>query len=125
MASILIIDDSVEFRQMLRDMLESEGYEVSEANNGAEGLEAFQKNPVDIVFTDILMPEKDGIETICSFKKDFQDVKIIAMSGGGNYIKPEECLTAAEMLGAQKIMAKPFSRQELKETIAEVLNQNG
>ncbi len=83
MAHILIIDDEHQIRSMLRKVFESEGYIVTEASNGMEGLKCYYENPADLIITDILMPDKEGLETIMALKKENPDAKIIAMSSGG------------------------------------------
>ena len=82
MAGILIIDDDVHIRTILRKTLQSEGYQVVEASNGNEGVRLYREKPVELIITDLIMPEKEGIETIMELGRDFPDVKIIAMSGG-------------------------------------------
>ena len=83
MARILVIDDEELARFTLREILEAAGHEVVEAANGNEGT-AFQRaNPCDIVITDMIMPEKEGLETIVELKGEYPDLKIIAISGGG------------------------------------------
>ncbi len=120
MARILIIDDDVPLSKMLRQMLEREGYEVLEAADGAEGLKIYRQEPADLVITDLIMPEKEGIETIRELKKDFPDVKIIAMSGGGR-IGPETYLDIAQKLGALQTLTKPLDRKELLEAVRNIL----
>lgn len=120
MARILIIDDDVQILDMLRQILKSEGYEVVEAADGREGIRLYREDPADLIITDIIMPEKEGIETIIEFKRDFPDVKIIAISGGGR-IGPEEYLPMAEMLGAKRTFSKPVEREELLEAIRELI----
>jgi len=83
MTKILIIDDDELILGILRRHYESHSYEVYTAQNGLEGLRIFRENPTEIVITDIVMPEKEGLETIQEFKRDYPDLKIIAMSGGG------------------------------------------
>ena len=83
MSKILIIDDEAPIRSMLKDILEDEGYEVVEAENGEVGISQYRNDPTDVVITDIVMPDKEGIATIRELKKEFPDIKIIAMSGGG------------------------------------------
>jgi len=121
MARILIIDDEEMFRQMLKQMLEMAGYEVNEAADGAQGIEAFNKQPADLVITDIFMPEKEGIATINELKRDFPKLKIIAVSGGGNKMCGFEYLQFAENVGADRTMSKPFERQEILDAIEELL----
>ncbi len=120
MAHILIIDDDVQMRSMLRQMLEREGYEVEEANNGKVALRAYKENPADLVITDIIMPEKEGLEIIRELRKDYPDVKVIAISGGG-HISPDEYLHLAKAFGAQCVFAKPFERRELIEAVQELI----
>jgi len=83
MARILIIDDESQIRSMLRLMLERVGYEVDEAPDGLEGIRQYREDPADLIITDLIMPNKDGIGMIIDLKKEFPKVKIIAMSGGG------------------------------------------
>ena len=123
MARILIIDDDDHIRKMLRIMLENAGYnEVEDAENGYIGMKLIRKNPFDLVITDIVMPEKEGIETIMELRRDFPAVKIIAMSGGGK-IGPETYLEMAGHLGAGKALAKPFQQAELFDAVRELLGE--
>ncbi len=120
MAHILLIDDDDQIRIMLRRMLEAEGYEVVDASNGKEGIRLYREDPADLIITDIIMPEKEGIEVIMELKKDFPDVKIIAISGGGQ-IDAEEYLQMAKMLGAKFTFTKPFERKELLDAVKEIV----
>ena len=120
MAQILIIDDDDQLRLMLRKTLERSGYEVVEAPNGKEGIKRFREMPCDLVITDLIMPEKEGIETIVELKKDFPDVKIIAISGGDRS-KPESYLNLAKQLGAKRVFPKPIDREELLNAVRELL----
>ena len=120
MANILLIDDDDQFRNMLRQLLERNGYEVKEASGGKEGIKLYLENPTDLIITDLIMPGKDGIETIQEFKKNFPDIKIIAISGGGR-LGPEDYLHLAKMLGAQKTLTKPIELPELLEAIEKLL----
>lgn len=120
MARILIIDDDVQTLNMLRQMLEREGYEVMDAPDGKEGLKRYRENPTDLIITDLIMPEKEGIETIRELRRDFPDIKIIAMSGGGRVV-PGDYLHMARMLGAQHTFAKPIEREELLAAVRELL----
>ena len=121
MKRILVIDDDTQFRQMLGQMLERAGYEVLEAANGKEGIELCQQAPTDLIITDIIMPEKEGVETIIELKRDFQDVKIIAVSGGGR-ADSKDYLKIAKRLGADRIFSKPFDREELLAAIEKLLS---
>ncbi|MEJ2165350.1 MAG: response regulator [Desulfobacterales bacterium] len=120
MERILIIDDEPQIRSMLRLMLEREGYEVVEAPDGIEGIRIYRQNPVDLIITDLIMPNKDGIGMIIDLKKEFPDVKIIAMSGGG-LNKPEGYLKGAKKLGAACTLTKPIDREEMLRAVKNIL----
>ena len=123
MASILIIEDDDQFRAMLLEMLKLAGYEVEEASNGKEGIKLYIENPKDLVVTDIIMPEQEGIETIIELRRSFPDVKIIAISGGGR-ITAKDHLRIAKDLGAIQTLPKPFGREKLLKAIREVLKED-
>ena len=117
---ILIIEDDVQIREMLRQTMEREGYEVADAPNGKVAMKIQREKPAALIITDLIMPEKEGIETIRELRQDFQDIKIIAISGGGR-IGPEEYLDMAKMLGAQRTFAKPIERKVLLDAVRELL----
>jgi len=83
MAQILIIEDDVEFRNILKKLLERNGYSVETAENGAQGVRMYRENPTDLIITDMIMPVKGGSQTILDIKGDYPKVKFIAISGGG------------------------------------------
>ena len=117
MARILIIDDDSEFRAMLRAMLEDAGYtEIEEAANGSIGVKLFRQHPFDLVLTDIVMPDKEGLEMITELTRDFPGIKIIALSGGGR-VGPQSYLEMAKLLGASRTMAKPFKKSDLIDAV--------
>jgi CheY-like chemotaxis protein len=120
MERILVIDDDVQVLNVLHNALVREGYEVLKASNGKEGIKLYREDPFDLVITDLIMPEKEGIETIQELKNKFPEIKIIAISGGGR-IGPEEYLPMAKMFGAQRTLAKPFGRNELVRAVKELL----
>jgi len=120
MADILIIDDDDQFRVMLRKLIERNGYEVIDVSGAQEGIRIYQENPTDLIITDLIMPDKDGIETIQELKQHFPDVKIIAISGGGR-LGPEGYLYLAKMLGANRTLTKPIELPELLKAIEELL----
>jgi CheY-like chemotaxis protein len=117
---ILLIDDEEGFRCVLKQVLVNAGYEVMEASNGVEGIRYFYEHPADMIITDIIMPEKEGIETMIELKKAFPDVKLIAMSGGGWY-GTEIDFDMAKKLGA-RTLDKPFALQELLDVVNDLLN---
>jgi len=120
MARILIIDDEPQIRSMLRLMLERVGYEVAEAPDGIEGIRRYRENPADLIITDLIMPNKDGIGMIIDLKKEFPKVKIIAMSGGG-VNRPEGYLDGAKKLGATRTLTKPIDRDEMLKAVKQTL----
>ena len=120
MARILTIDDDVQTLNMLRQMLECEGYDVVAAPGGKKGIRIYREQPIDLIIMDIIMPDMEGIETIRELKQDFADIKIIAISGGG-LIGSEGYLHLARIFGAQRTYAKPFERKEFLKGVREIL----
>ncbi len=120
MARILIIDDEDELRSMLRQMLEQAGYEVTEAVNGAEGIQLYEQGRPDLIITDIIMPEKEGVETIIALRRADPDLPIIAISGGGR-LDATDFLTMTKKLGARRTLSKPFRRDQFLEAVGECL----
>jgi YesN/AraC family two-component response regulator len=123
MEKILIIDDETPIRSMVRLILERAGYTVREAQDGIEGIRVFRETPADLVITDLIMPNKDGIGMIIELKKDFPALKIIAMSGGG-LNRPEGYLRGAQKLGAACTLSKPLNRNDLLRAVRDTLNPN-
>ena len=116
----LVIDDDVLACTTIASILESAGFEVLQANNGRRGLSVFDEHPVQLVVTDILMPDKEGIETIVELRQRSRDVKIIAVSGGGR-VGPNRFLNVAQKLGADEVLSKPFSKASLLEKVRKCL----
>jgi CheY-like chemotaxis protein len=121
-ARILLIDDEQAVRVLLTWMLTKAGHDVIAASDGADAARLYRANHPDLVITDILMPEKEGIETIIELRRDFPDVKIIAISGGGATMTQGVCLHLARRLGAERTLEKPMSYEELIRAVDEVLN---
>ena len=119
MARVLVIDDEPMIRETVRTFLEASGHTVIEAENGAVGLAHFSQQPFDLVVTDILMPETEGVETIQNIRRLRPDMKIIAMSGS---LSQELYLSAAAKFGANAVLSKPFRAADLRETVARVLS---
>jgi DNA-binding NtrC family response regulator len=121
MAQILIIDDNDDMREILTEILQRKGYEVSAASDGEEGMRMFRQDPTDLVITDIIMPKKEGVETIFDLQSEFPAVKIIAISGGG-VLKSTECLKMIENIpSVKRTMKKPFSNDELLQAVKELI----
>jgi DNA-binding response OmpR family regulator len=121
LALILVIDDEAAVRQMIRRILEHAGYAVIEAPGGRAGIKLLRNQPVDLVMTDIIMPDMEGIETILQIRRDFPAIRILAMSGGGAAKGSSMYLYAASKLGADAILAKPFRARELCEVVKNLL----
>jgi CheY-like chemotaxis protein len=124
MACILIIDDDVALRMTLREILEQAGYEVVEASDGQEGLQRYRATAIDMILIDLLMPGYEGLETIRALRQADPQVKIIAMSGGGQTGRMN-FLEVAAVLGAQRTLPKPFSRQGLLEAVHALMQGEG
>lgn len=120
MTHILIIDDEQPIRLILRKLVESEGYTVTEASNGIEGIKSYHENPADLIIIDIIMPDKQGIQTIRELKKEYPDVKIIAISGGGKGT-PDGYLNLAKKSGAMQTIEKPIRKEELLKAIKNLI----
>jgi CheY-like chemotaxis protein len=116
MPRILIIDDDDGLRQMLVQMLERSGYEVADAGDGREGLAKIRQQSFDLVVTDLIMPDQEGLETIMSIRRDFPTLKVVAMSGGSRK-SAFDFLPAAKGLGAAATLKKPFGRDEFLATV--------
>lgn len=121
MQKILIIDDEPAVRKLMRYLLEKENFEVIEASDGIQGVKSYKEHEPDLVITDLIMPEKEGLEIIQDIKKLKPDAKIIAISGGG-VVDPEMYLGLALKFGAAKTFAKPFDNQVLIKTIRSLLS---
>lgn len=121
MTRVLIIEDDNEVREYLESLMERSGYETATAVNGKEGVDLFRTTPVDLVITDIIMPEKDGIETIMDMKRANPALKVIAISGGGR-AEPENYLHSARLLGADRTIKKPFTNEDILEAVRALLD---
>jgi CheY-like chemotaxis protein len=126
MKNILIIDDEDAVRLALKRVLEQAGYNVRLASGGQEGLDAMRAYPADVVITDIVMPKLHGVDTIKAIAQEFPKVRIVAISGGGNFgsseYKPNAItttayLTAAQNAGAHAVLTKPFETRDVLQAI--------
>ena len=122
MAHILVIDDDPSIRNILYDILREDGHEVSLAENGNRGIELINQIPFDLVITDLIMPEKEGVETIIEIKNSSPGLRIIAVSGGGR-ISSQDYLSLAGKLGADMTMSKPFTPGQIKSAVDELLKK--
>lgn len=122
MARILIVDDEELVRYTMREILEECGHEVTEAKNGNECLALQKSTPFDLVITDIIMPEKEGIETIIELKRDYPELKVLAFSGGGR-TRHFDYLEKAKEHGADEILPKPFTEKTIMALVDSLLSR--
>lgn len=120
MARILLVDDDPQVLAVLRKIFELEGYEVVAAEDGCRALDLYDPQTIDLVVTDIVMPEKEGIATIREIRQRNPRARIIAISGGG-MIPPGEYLRWAQRFGVDHTFAKPIKRAEILQAAAELL----
>jgi CheY-like chemotaxis protein len=120
MTHILIVDDDAGLREATRSVLEDAGFLVTVAQGGDEAVRALHLQSAAVVLCDMFMPGKDGIETIRELRRDFPDVKIIGISGGGSR-GTVDVLKLAQMLGASEVLHKPFTRHALLAAIDRLL----
>lgn len=120
MSRILVIDDDPDVRQLLKTALELDKHEVLEAENGKEGVRRWRESRPDLVITDIVMPVKDGYETLFELLSIEPNVKVIAMTGGG-WRDTLDRLWDAQLHGASRTVPKPFTLSEMRRIVGEVL----
>ena len=120
MARILVVDDEPSMRDLVALVLELDKHDVVTARDGNTALEEIEKTEFDLVITDLVMPDREGIETIINLRKSRPGLKVIAMSGGG-FGSAGDYLEIAASVGAARTLAKPFSNDQLLKTVREVL----
>jgi len=124
MARILVIDDEESVRTLLRMMLEQVGHTVIEARGGTEGLALFPQARVDLVITDLVMPDTDGLEVLRELRRMDPSLKILAISGG-DVDRGAVYLNTARLMGAATVLAKPFGAAQLRAAVNELLPGDG
>lgn len=112
MPTVLLIDDEKSILEVMRNSLAKAGYTVLSAGDGKEGLELLRSESVDAVVTDIIMPEKEGIETIIEIRREWQDLPILAISGGGR-TRQMHFLEMSRNFGADRVLQKPFKPSDM------------
>jgi len=122
MARILIVDADDQVRTVFRRALEEGGYQVAEAPNGRVGAKLYRERPFDLILMDLIMPEQEGLETIIELRRDFPDVKIIAISGGG-WGTAADYLVIARKFGAILTLEKPITPADLLHAVDQLLGQ--
>jgi len=118
MARIIVVDDEVSIRSVLRKLLEAEGHEILEAEHGGVAVRLYEESPADLVITDIVMPEHEGMETIFKLRKKNPRPKILVISG-----RDEEWLQIAQKLGADAALKKPFTGEQMLNAVRTLLQQ--
>jgi DNA-binding response OmpR family regulator len=120
MAGVMIVEDDGALRELLRDALEKRKYTVITAADGREAMVKFRPSVVDLVITDLLMPEEDGLMVIMKIREMKPSARLIAISGGG-MAGPGSYLLMASKLGADAVISKPFLPSELVQKVKELL----
>ncbi|MGB0495335.1 MAG: response regulator [Kangiellaceae bacterium] len=123
MALILLVDDDPQMLHLLSEVVQLDGHQPIMAEDGELALACFDHSAPDLVITDILMPNKEGLEFIAEVREGYPDLKIIAYSGGGS-ADPESYLEFAQGMGADRVFSKPMPLEILRNEISELLSEN-
>ncbi len=121
MANILVVDDEDNVRYVIKETLEQDEHAVLEASTGSEALKVFESSAVELVITDLVMPDKNGIDLILELKNRYPDVRILAISGGGGVNGRFDYIPIAELIGAKSVMRKPFNLRDLRGAVNNLL----
>lgn len=121
MAKILVVDDEDPIRTLVSKIVAKDGHEVMVSENGLHACESFQNVDIDLIITDLVMPEQNGIEMIIQLKKTHPQVKVIAISGGSGFSGQIDLLSVAKLLGAKHIIKKPFTVDQIREAVNDTL----
>lgn len=122
MARILVVDDDDAVRRAIRQALEMHGHEVADAADGVGAVERFRERDADLVITDIVMPDFEGVETIMEIRALSGSVKILAISGGGSH-NADGLLRSAVVVGADRSLEKPFTVRQLMAAVDDLLER--
>ena len=121
MAKILVVDDEEQVVTLMAEILSQDRHEVVTAATGKEGVEKYRAESFDLVITDLVMPEKSGLDLIMELRKSNPDIKVIAISGGGGIQGRFDYLPIAKLIGASHVLKKPFQVAEIKAAVTAVL----
>lgn len=120
--AVLVADDVADIQHIIRCWLSEVGHQVTCASSGTEAIRLLHRQSFDLIITDVIMPEGDGLDLIREARSHAREVRILAISGGGRFLKRETCLEMSEALGAHGLLLKPFNREqfmaELNQTMA-------
>jgi CheY-like chemotaxis protein len=121
MYRVLIVEDDAIIRDMLVQMMRQEGYDTYEAEDGKEALKIVDSRKPNLVITDLLMPEKEGLELIQEVRKKDKKIKIVAISGGSRLIDADQSLKTAQLIGADRVCKKPLNRTKFIQDMRELI----
>lgn len=117
MAKILVVDDEIQIRDMLTQILTRAGHEVELAEDGVIAMDKFRASPAELIITDLMMANKNGLELIQEITREFGEIRVIAISGGVPTCPSDYYLSVAKLMGASRILDKPFTKDELLEAV--------
>ncbi len=120
MANVLLLDDDEMLRSLLAETLQAEGHTVTQSDNGFAAFNIENLVGIDLMITDLFMPRVDGLEAILNARRDIPNLRIIAMSGGGEYVK-SDFLTHTKKFGVAEVLHKPFHLKAFQDTVRAVL----
>ena len=118
---VLVVDDEKEIRMLITRWLEHEGHHVTCAADGVEAASVSDVKEFDLIVTDVLMPERDGVQLIAEIKKTRPNARVLAMSGGGRVLDSADCLRMAQALGAHAAVMKPFKRDQFLAALTQAM----
>ena len=123
MAHILVMDDETSVQSLFGQFLEGAGHSVALASNGREGLQLMKQQKPDLIITDIMMPEMDGLELLMNIRKQHLGIPVIAISGGMK-TQPANFLPQAKKFGAHRVFIKPVKLSDLRDAVNELLSES-
>lgn len=118
--SVVVVDDVVEIQQVVEHWLNAVGCRVRCASSGQEVVRLLRSQKFDLIITDVLMPEGDGLEVIAEVKRAQPLARVLAISGGGSHLPANDCLKFAKGLGAHAVLLKPFNREQLLAAVCRI-----
>jgi two-component system response regulator (stage 0 sporulation protein F) len=121
MATILVVDDEEPVRDLVSKIVLKDGHDVVVAADGQEACDLYGKSDIDLIITDLVMPEKNGIQMIMDLKNQTPDLKVVAISGGSGFTGDIDLLSVAKLLGAKHIIRKPFGVDDIRNAVNDTL----